>query len=203
MEVKPKPCKGMNKAFGVSGCGIKTPFRKHGLCMKCYAEFIMETDAGKVIMQKAMLTASKIVKTQSNQVDAKKRNELKTLSELESEAKKSFQKFIRLRDKDLPCISCGNSKTNDWCGSHYFAAGTFSGMIFNENNCHKACNTYCNKHLSGNLLEYRKGLILRYGSDYVADLELKSVESRNYKYTRQELIDKKIEYDHKIKDITK
>jgi len=33
------------------------------------------------------------------------KNDLKTLTQLEAEAKKSFQKFIRLRDDGLPCIS--------------------------------------------------------------------------------------------------
>ena len=128
---------------------------------------------------------------------------LKTLSELEAEAKKSFQKYIRLRDKDLPCISCNNSKTNDWAGGHYFSAGVYSGMIFNEKNCHKQCNTNCNKYQSGNLIEYRKGLINRYGKEFVEQLEIEAESKRNYKYTREELIAKKLQYDLKYKELLK
>lgn len=131
------------------------------------------------------------------------RNALKSLSQLEAEAKKSFQKFIRLRDKDLPCISCGNSKTNDWAGGHYFAAGIYSGLMFDERNCHSQCNTHCNKYLSGNLLEYRKGLIARYGIEFVEQLEAESDLKRNYKYTRDELIAKKLQYDIKYKELLK
>jgi hypothetical protein len=129
------------------------------------------------------------------------KDKIKTLSEHEADAKKSFQKFIRLRDQDLPCISCGNEKTTDWAGGHYFSAGMYSGFIFDERNCHKQCNTYCNNRLSGNLLEYRKGLILRYGIDFVNKLESESNEKRNFKYTKEQLIAKKLQYDLKIKEL--
>ncbi|MFA9202356.1 MAG: recombination protein NinG, partial [Candidatus Nanopelagicaceae bacterium] len=72
------------------------------------------------------------------------KEKLKTLSDLEAEAKKSFQRYVRLRDKDLPCISCNNLNTNDWAGGHYFSAGIYSGLMFDERNCHKQCNTHCN-----------------------------------------------------------
>ena len=127
------------------------------------------------------------------------RNDLKTLSQLEAEAKKSFQKYIRLRDEGLPCISCGNTKTKDWAGGHYFAAGIYSGLMFDERNCHKQCNTHCNKYLSGNLLEYRKGLIARYGLQFVNELESESDAKRDFKYSREQLIAKKLQYDLKIK----
>jgi hypothetical protein len=127
------------------------------------------------------------------------KNDLKTLTQLEAEAKKSFQKFIRLRDEGLPCISCGNSTTKDWAGGHYFPAGIYSGLMFDERNCHKQCNTHCNKYLSGNLLEYRKGLIVRYGLDFVNELESESDAKRDFKYTREQLIAKKLQYDLKIK----
>lgn len=128
------------------------------------------------------------------------KDKLKTLSQYEAEAKKSFQKYIRMRDASLPCISCNNSKTNDWAGGHFYSAGMYSGLMFDERNCHKQCNTYCNKHLSGNLLEYRKGLINRYGNEFVEKLESESDSKRNYKYTKEELIAKKLKYDILIKE---
>jgi hypothetical protein len=108
---------------------------------------------------------------------------------------------VRLRDRELPCISCNNSNTTDWAGGHYFNAGMYSGLIFDERNCHKQCNTHCNKYLSGNLLEYRKGLVKRFGANFVETLEAESDSKRNYKYTRQELIDIKAKYDEKCREI--
>lgn len=151
------------------------------------------------------------VKKLKEQKDAKEwrvrkadlKEQLKTLSKYEAEAKQSFQKYVRLRDAKLPCISCGNANPKDWCGSHYFSAGMYSGLMFDERNCHGACNTYCNKMLSGNLLEYRKGLIKRYGIEYVDKLESESDAKRNYKYTKYELVAKKLKYDILAKELNK
>jgi len=123
-----------------------------------------------------------------------------TPEQFEAEAKKVFQKWIRMRDKDEPCISCGSVTAKEWHGSHFFSANLYSGLIFDERNVHKACD-YCNVFLHGNLLEYRKGLIKRYGFDYVAKLEADSDLLRNYKYTKNELIAKKLQYEIKIKEL--
>lgn len=126
---------------------------------------------------------------------------LKTLPQLEAEAKKSFQHWIRIRDKGLPCISCGNLKPTDWAGGHYFPAGKYSGLMFDPRNVHAQCNTYCNNNLHGNLIEYRKGLVKRYGLEFVDKLESESDQKRNYKFTKAELIAKKLQYDIKIKEL--
>jgi hypothetical protein len=129
------------------------------------------------------------------------RDKLKTLSQYEADAKKSFQKWVRMRDAGLPCISCGNLNTTDWAGGHFYSAGMYSGLMFDERNCHKQCNSHCNKFLSGNLLEYRKGLINRYGSEFVQQLDQISDEKRNYKYSKDELIAKKLKFDILIKEL--
>jgi len=159
------------------------------VCSPCCA-IIHSKNLKKIKEQKEWRAEKKIIK-----------DKIKTLSEYEKDAKKSFQHWIRLRDKNLPCISCNNSKTNDWAGGHYYSAGMYSGFMFDERNCHKQCNTHCNKHLSGNLLEYRKGLIKRYGNEFVEQLESESDSKRNYKFTKEELIAKKLKYDILIKEI--
>lgn len=173
-------------------------------CKVCNEVFTPNRPLVPVCSTKCAIDYSNKLKANKQKKEDKiQREKLKTLSQLESEAKKSFQKYIRLRDKDLPCISCGNLNTNDWAGGHYFNAGMYSGLIFDERNCHKQCNTYCNKYLSGNLLEYRKGLIERYGNNFVEKLEFDSNLKRNYKYSREELIAKKFQYDIKCKELIK
>ena len=186
-------------------------------CIHCRKKFTQKTfnyrycestpeclAAGKEFQLNARIKSAlnKVRNDEKEKIKAMKDN-IKTLSQYEADAKKSFQKFIRLRDKDLPCISCNNSNTTDWAGGHYFSAGMYSGLMFDERNCHKQCNNNCNKHLSGNLLEYRKGLILRYGMDFVNQLESESNEKRNFKYTKEQLIVKKLQYDIKIKELLK
>lgn len=118
---------------------------------------------------------------------------LKTLSDYEKEAKTVFQKWIRMRDSGLCCISCGTTQSSVWDASHYFSAGQYSGLIFSELNVHLACGK-CNRFLHGNLIGYRLGLINRYGILYVQTLEDLAIQKRNYKYTKQELIDIKTKY---------
>jgi hypothetical protein len=72
-------------------------------------------------------------------------------------------------------------------------------LIFDERNCHSGCD-YCNVYLHGNLLEYRKGLINRYGIDFLLKLEEDAIRLRDYKFTKSELIEIKNKYDLKIKE---
>ncbi len=131
------------------------------------------------------------------------KEKVKTLSQYEAEAKTVFQRWVRLRDKDKPCISCGTIKCDEWAGGHFYPAGVYSGLMFDERNCHKQCNQYCNMHLSSNPHEYRKGLIKRYGQSFVDELDLDANIKRSYKYTKDELIEIKKTYQTKIKQLTK
>jgi hypothetical protein len=130
----------------------------------------------------------------------KLREATKKLSEYKKEAREVFQAWIRKRDEELPCISCGTTYSDPWQGSHYFKAEIFKGLIFNEMNCHKSC-LQCNFFLDGNELGYREGLVKRYGEQYVKDLEALKDGSRNYKYSKSELIEIKDKYKRKLKEL--
>lgn len=128
------------------------------------------------------------------------KEKLKTLSDYESEARRVFQKFIRMRDIAEPCISCGTEDSKIWDGSHLFKAEIYSGLIFNEMNVHKACRK-CNYFLGGNEAGYKDGLIKRYGKEYLEALESIKDEKRNYSWTREELIEIKRIYNQKLKEL--
>lgn len=110
-----------------------------------------------------------------------KRKEL-TLPKLLKKAQDTFNRFTRERDRDKDCISCGAQVTE---AGHYFSAGHYSALRFNEMNVNGQC-TRCNCFLHGNLIEYRKGLIKRYGEPKVLWLE-NSAALRVKKWTRFEL----------------
>jgi hypothetical protein len=129
-------------------------------------------------------------------------DDLKPITEHEHDARRVFQKFIRLRDYNLPCISCGAIKAKEWDGSHYFDAYTFSGLIFDERNCHKSCDK-CNRFLHGNKTEYRKGLIARYGIDYVEQLEAESDSKRERLYEKEDYKEIKQKFLPKIRQLEK
>ena len=96
-----------------------------------------------------------------------KKNDKATLMQL---AQKIFNQYIRLRDKDLPCISCGTTNDIQYHAGHYKPAGGYSYLRFDESNVHKQC-VRCNTNLSGNLVAYREALIKKIGIDEVNRLE--------------------------------
>lgn len=83
-----------------------------------------------------------------------------------------FNTYIRLRDADLPCISCGTTKKMQYHAGHYFGVGSFPNLRIDESNCHKQCSA-CNGPLNGNLHHYRTGIIERFGQEYLDELESK------------------------------
>lgn len=202
IETKPKKCKGIGKAISVKGCGEMYLHRTYGLCSNCLADFLFGTDCGQLILRsKVIPKAKEKVKKESKAKDKVARDKLKTLSQYEAEAKKSFQKFIRLRDANENCISCGTNHSDIWDGGHFKKAEIYSGVIFDEQNCRKQC-AKCNRFLGGNELNYRSGLITRIGEESVLELEKRASDSRQYKFTKDELISIKKKYDLKIKELS-
>lgn len=100
--------------------------------------------------------------------DRIKKIALKTRGECAKEAQTAFNRYIRVRDHGKPCISCGAD--NPAHAGHYRSIGGHAQLRFNLLNCHAQC-VRCNMHLSGNLIEYRKGLIERIGVNNVESLE--------------------------------
>ena len=96
---------------------------------------------------------------------------LKTRPEWLKDLQDVFNSYIRERDKDKPCISCGTF-TGKMNAGHYKSVGGSPELRFNELNVHKQCE-YCNTHLSANLIEYRIGLVKRIGVEQVEFLERK------------------------------
>jgi hypothetical protein len=103
-----------------------------------------------------------------------------------NEAKAVFQKWIRHRDKELPCISCQITYAKEWNAGHYKKAELYSGVIFNEHNVNKQCSQ-CNKYLQGNEEAYRKGLENKIGTKEILKLEELATQTRITKYSNQEL----------------
>jgi hypothetical protein len=100
----------------------------------------------------------------------RKRLKVKTRSEWLKEAQASFNAYIRARDERLPCISCGRNNNVKMNAGHYRSVGSMPALRFEPLNCWKQCEA-CNSYLSGNLIEYRKELLMRIGPDRLAWLE--------------------------------
>ncbi|WP_118812711.1 recombination protein NinG, partial [Haemophilus influenzae] len=88
---------------------------------------------------------------------------LKSRSEWLKETQAVFNKFIRLRDKNEPCISCGRYHQGQYHAGHYRSVGACPELRFCELNVHKQCAP-CNDHKSGNIIEYRINLVNKIGA---------------------------------------
>lgn len=114
---------------------------------------------------------------------------IKTRQQLTKEAQAAFNRFIRLRDQNQPCICCGQPLTLSAVGGgydcgHYRSVGSAAHLRFDERNAH-AQRKQCNRWGAGRAVDYRIGLIKRIGLAAVEALEADQTER---KYTRDELI---------------
>lgn len=114
--------------------------------------------------------AEKAAKAIERKADAAQREKLKRRADWLREAQSAFNAFIRARDVDLPCISCGKHHQGQYHAGHYLSTGARPELRFEESNVHKQCQP-CNTHLHGNLVLYRKALIEKVGLAGVEWLE--------------------------------
>ncbi len=115
-----------------------------------------------------------IVRKEQKKKDTKRKEQLKTVGDYVKEAQVAVNKYIRARDRNKPCVSCGSMPDDKLGGSfdagHYRSRGSASHLRFNLLNIHKQC-VKCNRFKSGNAVDYRIELIKRIGLDNVEKLE--------------------------------
>jgi len=92
-------------------------------------------------------------------------------------AQKAVNAYVRVRDHDKACISCGRFNPGIVFGGvfdagHYRSVGSSASTRFHLLNIWKQCK-HCNdsRGLSGNPIEYRKALVLKLGEKRVLQLE--------------------------------
>lgn len=100
----------------------------------------------------------------------KRLDELQPYSYWVKRAQAAFNRYIRLRDKGKPCISCGRSTGCKVNAGHYLSVGSSKGLRFHPFNASLQCE-HCNTYKSGNQAEYRINLIKKIGLANVEWLE--------------------------------
>ena len=112
-----------------------------------------------------------------------------------AKTQKVFNTYIRLRDQEKGCVSCKSYKVDH--ASHYYAAGKYTALRFNESNVHGACIS-CNYFKHGNLIPYRVNLEKRLGKKTLELLDGIAERSvKKWSITELQMIE--IEYKIKIK----
>jgi hypothetical protein len=149
--MKQKTCKNCRQLYTPQKMGQKV------CCVECALSLAI-SERGK---------AEKVAKVKERREDKLK---LKMRSDWMREAQAAFNSFIRARDVDQPCISCGRHHTGQYHAGHFLSVGARPELRFEESNVHKQCSA-CNNHLAGNIVLYRKALIEKIGLDGVEFLE--------------------------------
>jgi hypothetical protein len=124
----------------------------------------------------------------------------KSLPQLKALAQLAFNAYIRERDKNLPCISCGQMKPLQ--AGHFYPVKTYDGLRYDEDNCHGECQ-YDNCFNDFHLVPYEKNLIKRIGEQRYKELEQRAdnYKKNGYKWSKSELIDIIKKYQQKIKEL--
>lgn len=136
---------------------------------------------------------------------------LKSDGDLKKEAQKAFNAFIRARDYDQPCISCGNRNPpnlpgGQWDCGHFKTVGGFPELRFVERNAYKQCKP-CNAGSAKYQAKavtveaaYRANLTERFGPELVEWLDGPH-EMTNYR--RDDFIRIRDEYRKKTRELLK
>lgn len=111
----------------------------------------------------------KQAKAERKQIKERKER-IKSRADWMREAQSAVNAYVRERDRDMPCISCGRHHQGQYHAGHYLSRGAHPELALDTRNIYKQCSV-CNNHLSGNQIEYRKGLIVRMGLALVEWLE--------------------------------
>ena len=149
------------------------PIRKLKKCRVCKLSFMpCRTMQITCSLPCALKHGEAAVESKNKKERKEQKLKLKTKSKWLQEAQAVFNRFIRLRDANENCISCGRNHPGQYHAGHYRSVGAAPELRFNEDNCHKQCSP-CNNHLSGNSIDYRLNLIEKIGQDRVDKLETK------------------------------
>ena len=169
---------------------------KQKKCKICKAYFTPQRPLQLVCQWKCAIDFAKDTKIKTVKKEVKEAKlKLKSRSDWLKDTQVVFNKYIRLRDQDDGCISCGSKSAYAYHAGHYRSIGSAGHLRFNELNCHRQCSA-CNTHLSGNLIRYRLGLIRKIG---IQSLEALEHDNNTVKWSVEEIKLLKAQFSAKIK----
>lgn len=126
----------------------------------------------------------------------------KTIGKLKKELQILVNKYCKLRDctdGGAICISCKKWTAVEKLHGGHFLASTYSATRFDERNINAQCGFSCNLSKSGNIHEYRVGMIEKYGLEVVEELENKRLDE--VKWSLPKLREDIALYKEKLKEL--
>jgi len=181
-------------------------------CKLCRTEIKTASKCTDIVEKKGYCSVKCLAEhTAEKRIKAQERKERKAMREAKErvkprsqwlkEAQTAFNAYIRERDKDQPCISCGSMRNDNyltgsnWDAGHYRSRAACPELRFHEDNFFKQC-VACNRDKSGNVVDMRLGILKRIGKKRLDWIE---GPHETKKYTIDELKQIKAEYKAKLK----
>lgn len=175
-----------------------SPKPKLSRCKACRQQFAKQRMGQIACSPKCAADLAAQAREKKAKADYKARKEaIKTRSDWLREAQAAFNGWVRERDADEPCISCGRFHQGSYDAGHYRSVGSIPALRFHPDNCHKQC-VPCNQFKSGNVVEYRLRLLAKIGADRLAFLEGPHEPA---KHTIEDAKRIKAEYKAKLKEL--
>lgn len=173
MEVKPKKCKGINKAKDFKGCGELSTWRKYGLCTDCFKEWLYTTAEGKEMRLKSIDMAKKKVREkfakEQRAKDRKAKLELKPKSYWEARLENIINRIVRKIDYGQACISSGRPLGKLYHAGHFHSVGANASLRFNLLNIWGQTLEQ-NNYKGGNPIGYAENLQSLFGEGFFAEI---------------------------------
>lgn len=165
-DARPKPPSGPR----MRKCAVKT-------CRKPFAPRNMTHKACSPECAVAVALAAR--QAAERKADKVRKVALMTRADHAVPAQRAVNRYVSLRDREKPCISCGKPAAAGGVrnASHFKSVGSNSALRFHLWNIHTSCYR-CNVELSGNLGEYYPRLAERIGIEKVEFLQNAKRERR-------------------------
>jgi hypothetical protein len=127
---------------------------------------------------------------------AKLKLDLMTHSDYTKILQQLVNKYVRLRDKGLPCISCQKPITGKIDAGHLYSVGNYPSVRFHEKNINAQCIT-CNQFNGGMINDYRINFVKKYSQIELEELD--QLAHQSFKFSIPDLKEMIKEYKLKIK----
>lgn len=129
---------------------------------------------------------------------------MKKLGELRKEAQDAFNRYIRLRDQNRPCICCGEPLGDPRYGGaydagHFLSRGSHPNLAFDERNVN-AQRKGCNRPGGTTSAKFRAGMVARYG---LAAVEALEADQTLRQYRHEDYREIKATYRAKARELEK
>ena len=184
---------------------VKQPRSKNCSVPQCRASFVpresfqtwCSPDCAVVIARgKQEKKRKSLAQVERREIKIRK-EKLKSRADHIKDTQIAFNAWVRARDAELPCVSCGRHHQGKYDAGHYRTVGGNPALRFEPLNCHRQCSP-CNTQLSGNIVKYRIELVKRIGIERVDWLE---GPHEPKKYTVEQLKAMTAEYRAMIREL--